>query len=394
MNAIINRATNSPARGINFNYHEFIGMPGLVGSSPPGLDRLNFPSMRRKIADRAAIRETPRDPEPATGDSDNPGGHNFEGIIGRSAGMGALCKEIRVVAPTGSTVIIQGETGTGKELIARAIHNLSPRRDRPFVKLNCAAIPAGLLESELFGHERGAFTGAVARKIGRFEMAHGGTLLLDEVGDLPLELQPKLLRVLQEHEFERLGGTQSCQVDVRVVAATSLDLTQMVAARKFRTDLYYRLNVFPLRAPALRERAEDIALLARHFLDYFAKRMNRVVKIIPSEAMNIFLNYSWPGNVRELQNFMERAVILSPGEILRPPLAELITASENQSFGEESACPAPMTLRDAEREHIIQALAATNWVIGGTKGAGARLGLNRTTLISKMKRLGITRAQA
>jgi formate hydrogenlyase transcriptional activator len=257
--------------------------------------------------------------------------------------------------------------------------------------VNCAAIPSGLLESELFGHERGAFTGAIARKIGRFELANGGTLFLDEIGDIPPELQPKLLRVLQEQEFERLGSTQTTRVDVRVVAATSRDLPQMVANREFRSDLYYRLNVFPVRLPALRERPEDIGLLVRHFVDLCARRMKKKVDRVPNEAMETLLTHHWPGNVRELQNFIERAVILSPGKVLRPPLAEL-----KQSADGPDASPAPraMTLKDAEREHILQALAETNWVIGGPKGAAARLGLQRTTMISKMQRLAISRAQA
>ena len=249
----------------------------------------------------------------------------FEDIIGRSASLKSVFDQVKIVAPTDSTVLILGETGTGKELIARAIHNRSARRDKRFVRVNCAAIPSGLLESELFGHERGAFTGAIARKIGRFELADGGTRFHpDEIGDIPSELQPKLLRVLQEQEFERLGSTQTTRVNVRIVAATSRDLPRMVADREFRADLYYRLNVFPLRAClALRERSEDIPLLVRHFLDVCAKRMNKEVERVPQEAMEVFIAHSWPGNVRELQNFIERAVILSPGKVLRPPLAEL-----------------------------------------------------------------------
>src|SRR5215469_11286246 len=247
----------------------------------------------------------------------------FGDIVGRSATLQRALQEVQVVAPTDCGVLILGETGTGKELIARAIHNLSSRRDRPLVKLNCAAIPSGLLESELFGHERGAFTGALMRKAGRFEVADKGTLFLDEVGDIPLELQPKLLRVLQEHEFERLGSTHTQQVDVRVVAATHRDLKQMVQDGAFRSDLYYRLHVFPLSVPPLRERCEDIALLVRHFVDEYARRMDRRIEIIPPQAIEALTNYSWPGNVRELQNFVERSVILSPGNVLRPPLAEL-----------------------------------------------------------------------
>lgn len=320
--------------------------------------------------------------------------NDFEGIIGRSAALHSLRTEIKVVAPADSTVLILGETGTGKELIAHAIHNLSPRRDRPFIKVNCAAIPAGLIESELFGHERGSFTGALARRTGRFEMANNGTLFLDEIGDIPLELQPKLLRVLQEQEFERIGSTQTTRVNVRIVAATSRDLPLMVADKEFRADLYYRLNVFPLSVPALRERSEDIPLLVRHFVGLYAKRMNKPVQDVPIEIMEAFLRYSWPGNVRELQNVIERAVILSPGKVLRLPVADLKQSSPIPS----SFAPRPesnqTTLKDMEREHILQALAATNWVLGGPKGAGARLGLARTTLIAKMQRLGISRAQA
>ena len=318
----------------------------------------------------------------------------LEGIIGRSASLRVVLAQVKIVAPTDSTVLILGETGTGKELVGRALHNRGSRRDRPFVRVNCAAIPSGLLESELFGHERGAFTGAIARKIGRFELAHGGTLFLDEIGDIPPELQPKLLRVLQEQEFERLGSTQTKRVNVRVIAATSRDLPQMVANREFRSDLYYRLNVFPVRLPALRERAEDIPLLVDHFVRTYAQRMQKPIDRVPMEAMNTLLLYSWPGNVRELQNFIERAVILSPGRILRPPLTELEQPGEISDSPEQSLAPKAVTLKDAEREHILQSLAATNWVIGGPKGAAARLGLKRTTLIYKMQRLGISRALA
>jgi formate hydrogenlyase transcriptional activator len=317
----------------------------------------------------------------------------FEDIIGRSASLRAVLDQVKIVAPTDSTVLILGETGTGKELIARAIHNQSSRRDKAFVRVNCAAIPSGLLESELFGHERGAFTGAIARKIGRFELANGGTIFLDEIGDIPPELQPKLLRVLQEQEFERLGSTQTTRVNVRVVAATSCNLPKMVADREFRSDLYYRLNVFPVSLPALRERTEDIALLVRHFVDHSAKRMNREVEHIPIKAMEVLASYAWPGNVRELQNFIERAVILSPGKVLCAPLTEL-RQSAGADAADQNAVPGAMTLKDAEREHILKALAETNWVIGGPKGAAARIGLQRTTLVSKMQRLGIARAQA
>jgi formate hydrogenlyase transcriptional activator len=319
---------------------------------------------------------------------------NFEGIIGRSAPIRALGKQIKVVAPTGSTALILGETGTGKELIARAIHNLSSRRNRPFIKVNCAAIPAGLIESELFGHERGAFTGAVTRRTGRFEMADGGTLFLDEIGDIPLELQPKLLRVLQEQEFERIGSTQTTRVNVRIVAATSRDLPRMVLAREFRADLYYRLNVFPLRVPALRERLEDIPLLVAHFVELYSSRTGKQVSDVPLETMEVLLRHPWLGNVRELQNVIERSVILSPGKVLRPSLDEPPPSSQMTDAVGAHENNALATLKDVEREHIIKILAVTNWVLGGPKGAGAKLGLPRTTLIAKMQKLGISRAQA
>ena len=314
-------------------------------------------------------------------------------MIGCSASLREVFGKLKIVAPTDSTVLLLGETGTGKELIARALHNRSSRRDRPFVRVNCAAIPSGLLESELFGHERGAFTGAINRKIGRFELANGGTIFLDEIGDIPAELQPKLLRVLQEQEFERLGSTQTIRVNVRVVAATSRNLPQMVADRQFRGDLYYRLNVFPIRLPALRERMEDIPLLVRYFTARYATRMQKSVDQVSIKAMNELVQYSWPGNVRELQNFIERAVILSPGKVLRLPLSEL---NQHNSLADipGQGSGSRLTLKDAEREHIIQALAETNWIIGGLKGAAARLGLKRTTLISKMQRQGISRSLA
>jgi formate hydrogenlyase transcriptional activator len=310
-------------------------------------------------------------------------GRVFEGIVGGSAALQRALQEVEVVAPTDSGVLILGETGTGKELIARAIHNLSARRNRPFVKLNCAAIPSGLLESELFGHEKGAFTGAIMRKAGRFEAADKGTLFLDEVGDIPLELQPKLLRVLQEHEFERLGSIRTQQVDVRVVAATHRDLKQMVEDGEFRNDLYYRLHVFPLQVPPLRDRAEDIPLLVRHFVDEYARRMNRRIETISGRTMEVLTKYAWPGNVRELQNFIERSVILSPGTSLRAPLDELT---------QETVHVAQMplsTLEEMEREHVLRALKESNWVTGGPKGAAAKLGMKRTTLAYRIRKLGI-----
>ena len=317
--------------------------------------------------------------------------HNFEEIIGQSSALKHVLQQVAVVAPTDSTVLIQGETGTGKELIARAIHNLSGRRGRTFVKLNCAAIPTGLLESELFGHERGAFTGAIAQRTGRFELAHGGTLFLDEVGDIPLELQSKLLRVLQEQEFERLGSTRTIRVDVRLVAATNRNLAAMVEEKQFRSDLYYRLNVFPIVNPPLRERRDDITALVRYFTQKFARRMNKRIESIPAEAMAALSSYSWPGNIRELENFIERAVILSRGAMLDVPLAEL--KQPGKAAAAELA-PPPTTLEEAEREHIRYALREANWQIGGPGGAAAKLGMKRTTLQSKMAKLGIERPRA
>ena len=312
---------------------------------------------------------------------------NFEEIVGESPSLRAVLKQVETVAPTDSAVLIQGETGTGKELIARAIHNLSPRREHTFVKVNCAAIPAGLLESELFGHERGAFTGAIAQRIGRFELAHGGTIFLDEVGDIPLELQPKLLRVLQEQEFERLGSVRTIRADVRLVAATNRDLAEMVAARTFRSDLYYRLRVFPLVMPPLRERQEDIPTLVRYFVQKYARRMNRAVETIPSETLDLLVRYSWPGNIRELENLLERAVIVSPGPVLRVPLSELKIPAEPAATGDL------LTLEAAEREHILKALQAANWVLAGPRGAAAKLGMKRTTLQSRMQKLGVSRGR-
>ncbi len=311
--------------------------------------------------------------------------YNFEEIIGESAVLKRILKQVETVAPTGSTVLIQGETGTGKELIARAIHNLSERRERTFVRMNCAAIPTGLLESELFGHEKGAFTGAIAQKVGRFELAHQGTLFLDEVGDIPLELQSKLLRVLQEQEFERLGSTRTIKVSVRLVAATNRDLGRMVSEKQFRSDLYYRFNVFPITVPPLRERPEDIPLLLRYFAQKYSRLMNRRIETIPAESMAALSKYHWPGNIRELENLIERSVILSQGPDLHVPLAEL------KAPAVAAAANAVTTLEAAEREHILRALQEANWVIGGTSGAADRLGMKRTTLQSKIKKLGISR---
>src|SRR6267378_611349 len=309
----------------------------------------------------------------------------FEYIVGASKALREVLDLVRTVAPTDSTAVIEGETGTGKELIARAIHKHSTRRDRPFVKLNCAAIPLGLLESELFGHERGAFTGAVARKVGRFEAADRGTLFLDEIGDIPLELQPKLLRVLQEGEFERLGSTQTQRVNVRLVAATNKHLAKLVAQNQFRSDLYYRLNVFPIPVPPLRDRRGDIPSLVMHFVGIYAERMNKHIERIPTEVMEALVDHSWPGHIRELQNFIERSVILTSGNVLRPPLDSLKPAAETESLR-------AITLEDAEREHICKTLEQTRWVIAGHKGAAERLGIKRSTLYFRMQRLGISRS--
>jgi PAS domain S-box-containing protein len=314
--------------------------------------------------------------------------NRLEDIVGESTGLRQVLKDIETVAPTDATVLIQGETGTGKELLARAIHRLSPRRDRTFIKLNCAAIPAGLLESELFGHEKGAFTGAIARKLGRLELAHEGTLFLDEVGEMPLDLQPKLLRALQEREFERLGGTRPITVNVRLIAATNRDLGKMVAEKQFRADLYYRLKVFPIFSPPLRDRGSDIPVLVRHFVATHSRRMGKVIETIPEETMEALRRWKWPGNIRELENLLERAVILTRGSVLYVPLAELENEDENE---QESAVLQNPTLHAAEREHVLRVLREAKGQIGGPEGAAARLGLKRTTLNSKLKKLGIER---
>jgi formate hydrogenlyase transcriptional activator len=315
-----------------------------------------------------------------------PGNTVREGIVGRSKALREVLTELELVAPTDATVLICGETGTGKELIAHAVHNLSARRSQPFVKCNCAAIPTGLLESELFGHEKGAFTGAVAQRIGRFEMASRGTMFLDEIGEAPLELQPKLLRVLQEREFERLGSSRTIRTDARLVAATNVSLAELVEAKRFRPDLYYRLNVFPIHVPSLRERAEDIPLLVTHFARHYAARLGRSIKSIAASVMDALVNYSWPGNIRELQNLIERAVIRSAGERLDISVSEL---------GEGMRTPktqgSQQTLEEAERAHILATLKATGWIQSGPRGAAARLGINRSTLQFRMKKLGIER---
>lgn len=308
-----------------------------------------------------------------------------EGLVGRSPVFQNVLNQVRIIAQSDSTTLIQGETGTGKEFIARAIHNQSQRRNGPFITVNCAAIPGALLESEFFGHERGAFTGAVLQTKGRFQQAHQGTLFLDEIGDLPLELQPKLLRALQEQEIEPLGSGRTVRVDVRVVAATNQDLARLVSLRQFRADLYYRLNVIPINLPPLRARRGDIPDLAQHFVQKLSRRLNRHVDGIPEDVMEFLKCHDWPGNIRELENFIERAIVLSPGSVLRPALPELklLTHQEPSKL--------PQTLAAAERDHILEVLNETRWMIGGQKGAAARLGLPRTTLIHKMRKLGIER---
>jgi formate hydrogenlyase transcriptional activator len=315
----------------------------------------------------------------------SPNPRRFEQVVGNSSALESVFSQVELVAPTDSTVLIQGETGTGKELIARAIHNISPRCGRQFIRLNCAAIPFDLLESELFGHEKGAFTGAITQKIGRFELADKGTLFLDEIGDIPSGLQPKLLRVLQEQEFERLGSTRTHHVDVRLVAATNRDLASMMKQREFRSDLYYRLNVFPILLPPLRARPEDIPALVAHFVEIYSRRMGKQIEEIPPEVISALGSYSWPGNIRELQNFIERSVILTAGTVLQAPLAELKHSLQAKSLG-------AITLEEAERDHISKTLELTKWVVAGPSGAAARLGMKRSTLYFRMKKLGISRA--
>jgi formate hydrogenlyase transcriptional activator len=324
---------------------------------------------------------------------------NFAQIIGNSASLRRVLKEVRTVAPTDSTVLIYGETGTGKELIARAIHDFSPRSSKPFVKLNCAAIPTGLLESELFGHEKGAFTGAISQRIGRFEVADGGTIFLDEIGEIPLELQTKLLRVLQEREFERLGSSRTLSTDARLIAATNRDLEAMVSEQKFRPDLFFRLNVFPVHVPPLRERQADIPLLVRHFTQQFSRRMKKVMETIPSATIDALCRYQWPGNIRELQNVIERAVIISTGPVLSVDVSDLRFPRDSRTV-EQSASPKSTNgalhnvLEETERGHILEALQRSNWVVAGPSGAAARLGMKRSTLQKRIHKLGIVRVSA
>jgi formate hydrogenlyase transcriptional activator len=349
-----------------------------------GLNSLTYPlqyeDLRHKTDLEITLDIDPID-EPANSET------GFEEIIGRSSGLRRVLQMVETVAWGDSTVLLLGETGTGKELIARAIHAHSPRRDRPFVKINCAAIPTGLLESELFGHERGSFTGAIAQKIGRLELAHQGSLFLDEIGDIPLELQPKLLRVLQEREFERLGSTRTQKVDVRIVAATHRDLEGMILEKQFRSDLYYRLNVVPISIPPLRERSEDIPLLVQHFVQQATRRMRKTIDTIPSQTMEALIRYRWPGNIRELENVTERAVILSPGPELRLSPRDL-----NSRVPPDQSADRYQTLEEVERNHILRTLKETRWILSGPSGAASRLGLNRSTLYFRMKKLGIARS--
>jgi formate hydrogenlyase transcriptional activator len=344
------------------------------------LDRVgSFPSLirpPRAVAEIGALPIGESDAEEVT----------YEGIVGRSPALRRAIEEIELVAATDATVLISGETGTGKELIARAIHNVSGRRMGPYVKCNCAAIPTGLLESELFGHEKGAFTSAVGQRVGRFELANKGTIFLDEIGEAPLELQPKLLRVLQEREFERLGSSRTLHTDARLVTATNVNLPEMVEAKRFRADLYYRLNVFPLHLAPLRERREDIPGLVRHFARHYARRMGRRIKWIPSTTMDILIAYAWPGNIRELQNLIERSVIRSAGERLEVPVLDM-----DEGVGVANPSASERTLEETERAHILAVLKETSWILSGPRGAATRLGLNRSTLQFRMKKLGIER---
>ncbi len=364
-------------QGSALQANEIVFLKHLVSRIASVLDRIGAYREIAVLSDKLSGRKVSLDAEIRST-------QNFEEVIGESPALKRVLAQVQTVAPSDATVLILGETGTGKELIARAIHRMSSRKAAPFIKLNCAAIPTGLLESELFGHEKGAFTGAIRQKIGRVELADGGTLFLDEVGEIPLELQPKLLRVLEDQEFEHLGGTRTIKVNVRLVAATNRELAQSVSIREFRSDLYYRLNVFPIHLPALRERDKDVALLVRYFVQKFARSMNKKIENIPVEAMNALANWHWPGNVRELENFIERSVILSEGTTLGAPLGELLSQPSPRSN---------VTLETMEREHILHVLRETGGVIAGVRGAAARLGMKRTTLQSRMQKLGITREE-
>ena len=377
------------AMGIGLELHarrkDGTEFPVDVMLSPVGTEEGQVVSVIRDLSERRRYEEALRRSEEEKHYLEDELENKFDEIVGDSVGLKQVLKQTETVAATDATVLILGETGTGKELIARSIHRLSPRANESFIKVNCSAIPGGLLESELFGHEKGAFTGAILQKIGRLELAHRGTLFLDEVGDLPLDLQPKLLRAIQEKEIERLGSTRTIPVDLRLIAATNRDLAKMVADKEFRSDLYYRLRVFPILIPPLRERREDIPLLVRYFVDTHAKRLKRQISVIPTEVMEALTNWHWPGNIRELENFVERAVILSKGPALRAPLSELMPEESKQGTHDNS------TLQSADREHILRVLRETKGMIGGPDGAAARLGLKRTTLNSKLKKLGITR---
>jgi formate hydrogenlyase transcriptional activator len=376
---------NAEAIHVQPNPRTTMGPTNCVeGSKAMSLNSLTYPLHYEKARARTDRESTPQTELTEARESSGAG---FEGIIGKSSVLRRLLQMVETVAGGDSTVLLLGETGTGKELIARAIHGLSPRKARPFIKLNCAAIPTGLLESELFGHERGSFTGAIAQKIGRLELAHQGSVFLDEIGDIPLELQPKLLRVLQEREFERLGSTRTQKVDVRIVAATHRDLEGMILENLFRSDLYYRLNVFPILLPALRERPEDIPLLVQHYVQQTTRRMRKTINTIPSETMEALIRYRWPGNIRELENVIERAVILSPGPVLQLSPRDLksrITPGQNADRDQ--------TLDEVQRNHILRTLKETRWILSGPSGAASRLGLNRSTLYFRMKKLGVARS--
>ena len=374
---------NAKAVRVQPNSHTTMGPTNCAeGSKAMGLNSLTYPLQYEGTRPRTDLESAHIDVTEETVSS----GTGFEGIIGKSSVLRRLLQMIETVASGDSTVLLLGETGTGKELIARAIHSHSPRNARPFVKLNCAAIPTGLLESELFGHERGSFTGAIAQKIGRLEVAHQGSLFLDEIGDIPLELQPKLLRVLQEREFERLGSTRTQKVDVRIVAATHRDLEGMILEKLFRSDLYYRLNVFPVSVPPLRERPEDIPLLVQHFVQQAARQMRKTIDTIPQETMEALTRYRWPGNIRELENVIERSVILSPGPVLRLSSRDL-----NSRVPPDRSADRYQTLEEVERNHILRTLKETRWILSGPTGAASRLGLNRSTLYFRMKKLGVAR---